>query len=204
MSKLTYIKQRIKYISEKQNIKKEFFFNSIGMTSANFRGEKLYRPINSKAIETILSIYPEINLHWLVTGQGEMYVKDIEVNLSDELEHNYQSAKKLFKLRTDKAESNQEIPLYDIEASAGLVSLFNDSKKTEIVDTLKIPNLPKCDGAVFVTGDSMYPLLKSGDIVAYKQIFDFESDIYWGEMYLISIDMAGEEYTSVKYIQKSE
>ena len=47
------------------------------------------------------------------------------------------------------------------------------------------------------------PLLKSGDIVLYKQLGDI-NDIFWGDMYLLSIDIDGEEYITVKYIQKSE
>ena len=69
---------------------------------------------------------------------------------------------------------------------------------------IQIPNLPRCDGAIYITGDSMYPLLKSGDIVLYKQINDIANNIFYGEMYLISIDMEGDEYITVKYIQKSE
>ena len=49
----------------------------------------------------------------------------------------------------------------------------------------------------------MYPLLKSGDIVLYKQLRDI-NDIFWGDMYLLSIDIDGEEYVTVKYIQKSD
>ena len=49
----------------------------------------------------------------------------------------------------------------------------------------------------------MYPLLKSGDIVMYKEINDIANGIFWGEMYLLSIDMGGEEYITVKYIQKA-
>ena len=49
----------------------------------------------------------------------------------------------------------------------------------------------------------MYPLLKSGDIVLYKQLHDID-DIFWGDMYLLSIDIDGEEYVTVKYIQKSD
>ena len=71
------------------------------------------------------------------------------------------------------------------------------------VNYIHIPNLPKCDGAIYVSGDSMYPLLKSGDIVLYKQLHNIE-DIFWGDMYLLSIDLDGEEYIVVKYIQKSE
>lgn len=109
-----------------------------------------------------------------------------------------------FSLFTDHNLENQNIPLYNIEAAAGLVPLFNDTTSQKPVDFITIPNLPKCDGAIHVTGDSMYPLLKSGDMVLYKQINDIASNIFWGEMYLISIDMDGEEYVTVKYIQKSE
>ena len=70
------------------------------------------------------------------------------------------------------------------------------------IDFIHIPNLPKCDGAIYVVGDSMYPLLKSGDIVLYKQLNDL-NDIFWGDMYLLSIDIDGEEYITVKYVQKS-
>ena len=109
-----------------------------------------------------------------------------------------------FGLRTDHLRESQHIPLYDIEAVAGLIPLFNDTVKQIPVGEIQIPNLPRCDGAIYITGDSMYPLLKSGDIVLYKQVNDFENCIFWGEMYLISIDMEGEEYVTVKYIQKSD
>jgi len=108
-----------------------------------------------------------------------------------------------FTLRSDRIIEEQHVPLYSIEAAAGLIPLFYNGKP-ETKDYIQIPHLPKCDGAVYVTGDSMYPLLKSGDIVLYKAIKDFQNGIFWGEMYLISIDIDGEEYISVKYIQKSQ
>ena len=97
----------------------------------------------------------------------------------------------------------QSVPLYSIEATAGLVPLFEQQSAHTPVNYIHIPNLPKCDGALYVAGDSMYPLLKSGDIVLYKQMNDW-SNIFWGDMYLLSIDLQGEEYITVKYIQKSE
>lgn len=109
-----------------------------------------------------------------------------------------------FKLRTDFNIETQSVPLYNIDVSAGLVPLFKDTESYKPLDFITIPNLPKCDGAVYVTGDSMYPLLKSGDIVLYKKINDFLPNIFWGEMYLISIDLEGEEYVTVKYIQRSD
>ena len=67
---------------------------------------------------------------------------------------------------------------------------------------IKIPNVPVCDGAVYVTGDSMYPLLKSGDIVGYKIINSFDFIIY-GEMYLVAFRMDGDDYLAVKYVNRS-
>jgi phage repressor protein C with HTH and peptisase S24 domain len=83
------------------------------------------------------------------------------------------------------------------------VPLFEDNASNKPSNYIHIPNLPKCDGAIYVAGDSMYPLLKSGDIVLYKQLND-PSNIFWGDMYLLSLDLEGEEYITVKYIQKSD
>ena len=130
-----------------------------------------------------------INPDWLDTGHGEMF------NAKPDLTS--------YRLRTDNTLPMQSVPLYSIEGTAGLVPLFNDRENNKPVNYIHIPNLPKCDGAIYVSGDSMYPLLKSGDIVLYKQLHNIE-DIFWGDMYLLSIDLEGEEYIVVKYIQKSE
>ena len=108
-----------------------------------------------------------------------------------------------YRHRTDSSLPLQSVPLYSIEGTAGLVPLFTDQAHSKPLNFIHIPNLPKCDGALYVRGDSMYPLLKSGDIVLYKQLNDI-NDIFWGDMYLLSIDIDGEEYVTVKYIQKSE
>lgn len=109
-----------------------------------------------------------------------------------------------FPLRTDRLVERQVIPIYDMEAVAGLVPLFTDQYSQQAIEVMETTLIPKCDGGLRIVGDSMYPLLKSGDIVFYKQINDVLNNIVWGEMYLISFDIEGEEYVSVKYLQKSE
>ena len=130
-----------------------------------------------------------VNPDWLDTGKGNMFNAEPDLTA--------------FRLRSDNSLPMQSVPLYSIEGTAGLVPLFNDSTSNKPINFIHIPNLPKCDGAIYVSGDSMYPLLKSGDIVLYKQLHNIE-DIFWGDMYLLSIDLEGEEYIVVKYIQKSE
>lgn len=130
-----------------------------------------------------------VNPDFLETGRGQMF------NAEPDLQ--------AYRHRTDNSLPLQSVPLYSVEGTAGLVPLFTDSSSNKPVNYIHIPNLPKCDGAIYVAGDSMYPLLKSGDIVLYKQLSDL-GDIFWGDMYLLSIEIDGEEYITVKYIQKAD
>ena len=130
-----------------------------------------------------------LNPEWIDSGEGKMF--NAEPDLTT------------FTLRTDKSLPLQSVPLYSIEGTAGLVPLFAENSEVKPINHIHIPNLPKCDGAIYIVGDSMYPLLKSGDIVLYKQLSDVR-DVFWGDMYLLSIDIDGEEYITVKYVQKSD
>lgn len=150
-----------------------------------------------KPVQKIVQEFKQINANWLLTGDGSMFLEQ-----NEGLQLNEPTA--VYKLRTDYNVADQRIPLYNLEASAGLVELFQNHNDAQPIDTIHIPNLPKCDGAVYVTGDSMYPLLKSGDIIAYKEVSLSIDSIFFGEMYLISIDLDGEEFISVKFIQRSD
>ncbi len=131
-----------------------------------------------------------VNPAWMETGKGEMFNADPA--LASSFGHGGEMSMPL-----------QSVPLYSIEATAGLVPLFEQQGQYDPINYIHIPNLPKCDGAIYVVGDSMYPLLKSGDIVLYKQLHDLD-DVFWGDMYLLSIDLDGEEYVTIKYVQRSD
>ena len=93
------------------------------------------------------------------------------------------------------------VPLYDVDASAGLQRLFADGGN--MVGQISIPNMPGADGAMHVTGDSMYPLLKSGDIIAYRILHDLLHFNY-GEIYILQLEHDGDVQIVVKYVKKSE
>lgn len=135
----------------------------------------------------------EISFDWMFNDLGTMKIKK---------EQPLVAATNEFILKTDSRQNLQRIPLYDMEAAASLVKLFDGHEN--IIDYITIPNLPKSDGALHITGDSMYPLLKSGDIVIYKRVNNIEDGIFYGEMYLLSINIDGDDTTVVKYIQKSD
>jgi phage repressor protein C with HTH and peptisase S24 domain len=184
------IKERIIQLIEYKKIPKEEFYIRIGMTSANFRGKAKKTPLNSTAIENILSEIPDVNPEWLLTGNGPMLKNDDEKKTKRIYDENIQM---LFEAEEsyNKLHKDHEINLYDINAAANLQTLF-ESGQQNVIGKLRIPNLPRCDGAIYLRGDSMYPLLKSGDIVIYK-ILNNLSNLIFGEMYLI-----------VKYINESD
>lgn len=187
------VSYRVGEYIEAKGISYYAFENSLGASRGSIsKAVKDGKSIGSNVLEKILATYPDINPGWLLTGEGDMFTND-GPNV------------KTYRLKTDTTVESQQIPLYDLEAVAGLVPIFANSNGQKPVDHISIPHLPKCDGAVYVTGDSMDPLLKSGDIVMYKEVHDIQNGIFWGEMYLLGIDMgAGEEYITVKYVQRSE
>jgi phage repressor protein C with HTH and peptisase S24 domain len=193
--KNTIISERLIQLIEYLGVNPNDFAKKLGYT----RSQAVYDMIGGKSkpsfdfFDKLLnSEYSEkANLEWIISGRGDMVKENID------------GPAQVYKLKTDRLYSGQQIPLYNIEASAGIVTLFKDSNQIKPIDHIQIPNLPKCDGAVYISGDSMYPLLKSGDIVMYRQ-HDISDGIIWGEMYLISYDQSGDDITTVKYIKKSD
>lgn len=191
----TTINQRIKrLIDEKFNGNKRAFAGEVGISPTvveNIVGTRQGKP----SFDVVQKIYAKANirLEWLIAEEGEMEKSSRETPNQVIQEYSF---------KTDRRHPAQQVPLYNIEAAAGLVTLFD--KRQYVEDYISIPNLPKCDGAIYITGDSMYPLLKSGDIVMYREIKDIINSIFWGEMYLLTFDVGGDLYTMVKWLQKSE
>lgn len=182
--------QRLKLIRKTLGLTQEQLAQRLGVGKTALSMIETGKARLSNRNKNILVQEFNVSPEWLETGEGEMFNAD-------------PSLVKAFSLKTDNSLPMQSVPLYSIEGTAGLVPLFADRMSVEPVNFIHIPNLPKCDGAIYVVGDSMYPLLKSGDIVLYKQLQSLD-DVFWGDMYLLSIDINGEEYITVKYLQKSE
>lgn len=181
-NKSSNIKERVLQIAVNKGLSKEKFFESIGMSYGNFKGKSKETPLNSNAIADISTLYPDISLDWLINGNEPMIKSETKI------------------ITPGAPLSNQDVPLYDLRATASVTAIFSGGAKT--LETIHIPNLPKCDGAIYITGDSMFPLLKSGDIVLFKEGHDPDF-ILWGEMYLVYLERDGEEYFAVKYLQRA-
>ncbi|WP_294606577.1 helix-turn-helix domain-containing protein [uncultured Bacteroides sp.] len=153
---------------------------------------------NSIDFPLLLNKLKDVDYNWLLLGKGKptLQLRNYDSGLvSGEVGiiHNP---------KTPNAIKDRSVMLYDITAAANLRTLLAN-KHQYIVGKIQIPSIPMCDGALYISGDSMYPILKSGDIVGFKEISNFNSFIY-GEMYLVSFNVDGDEYLAVKYINRSD
>lgn len=78
-NKITNIKERVLQVAVFYGVSKEKFFQNIGMTYGNFKGKSKETPLNSNAIIDILTIYPDINADWLLSGDGFMFRGEIDL-----------------------------------------------------------------------------------------------------------------------------
>ena len=166
----------------------------LGVSSQILYNWKMRNSYNIKLIYTKCEIF---NYEWLLNGAGPMLKKDIanEANsnlpITEESKYSFQKGKKNY------------LPLYNLDNTGNLKNILTRSLDQKfIIDFIKIPDLADCDGATYVKGNSMAPIIKSGDIIIFKTI-SF-NDIIWGELYLIEFSMDDRSfYILIKYIQKS-
>jgi len=186
-----FIESVEKLLASKSELNKTIVAESLGISKSKF-SEILNGRMNVQIeiVADFCTIY-KVDANWMLSGKknntlsGKISTdKDVDINNLD-IGTNY-----------------IEIPLYDINATAGLRLLF-DNGRQNMIDTIKIPYIKKSDGAISVTGDSMYPLIKSGDIVIYKQIHNLDY-LHYGDMYIVSYQINGDDYVVIKYVQKSE
>lgn len=173
-------------------INKTILAQNLGIGASKFSEILNNRMKAGPEIMAALSLKYNISPDYLLTGEGSMLKESTPVDV----EHT-------FTLRTDRKVEIQDIPLYDMSATAGLMAIFNDNSINP-EDYLRIPNIPPVDGAIYVRGESMVPLLKSGDIIIYKKLELSLDSILWGQIYLLSFIAGGETFTVVKYLQKAD
>lgn len=188
--KISPIKERILIFANTLGISKREFYNKIQVSRGTLESRT---GITEDILAKFIATYPEVSIEWLLTGEGNMLNE-----VKSKIQPNH-----TFALSTDRKVQVQDIPLYDLSATAGIMAIFNDLSITP-EDYLRVPNLPPVDGAIYVRGESMTPLLKSGDIIIYKKLALSLDSILWGQIYLLSFDAGGDTFTVVKYIQKSD
>lgn len=131
-----------------------------------------------------------VNPDWLKTGEGDMFTIPVHKTVS----------------APSPIVSEMTIPAQSIP----LFALGNDIRFNDIIgsrdntgDFIYVPNMPRCDGAIAVSGEGMEPVLHSGDIAIFKVVKD-AANIIWGEIYIVALNIEGSEFIMIRYIKKSD
>ena len=170
------VKERLIEFLEHERVSKAEFGRKIGVSSAYVTS--IRKSIDKDKIKSIALNYPNLNLDWLLYGEGEMLKTD-------------QAAVKEY--------SNGGVPYYAVDFLAGFDLVIND--QTAVPDGfISFPHIRGAQAWVDISGKSMSPLIDPGDVIAIKHVEDWQTNILYGEVYAL----VTEQYRTVKRIRKSD
>ncbi|NDV78532.1 helix-turn-helix transcriptional regulator [Dysgonomonas sp. 511] len=196
MNDRTTQKDRVLQFLETQGVSKNKFYAQTGIANGSLDKKS---GMTGDTIAKIFKVYPNVNLQWLITGEGPMLNSSTVRNAAD-IDMMREQYANIINVDPASIPEARLTPPSDKEMS--FIPLFTYKEFHYCQGYVSIPDLDSCDGAGYIKTDSMYPLIKPGDIVCYKTANNTDA-IHWGEMYVMYLQIDGEEMITLKYINKS-
>ncbi|MFJ7359087.1 helix-turn-helix transcriptional regulator [Pedobacter suwonensis] len=128
----------------------------------------------SNAIKDRLEMKFDVNLTWLEDGIGEPF----------------------FKKRPAVGESKEGVPYFDMSLSDAKEHMVEEQRAEYLVNYLPFND---CTAYLPVYGDSMAPQYAAGEIIAIKEITNYEI-LQWGEAYVVMTDEDSNSLRTIKLI----
>lgn len=147
---------------------------------------KIGDTIRQSKIELISISFPELNTAWLKTGVGDM----ISSGEQDDKEISIQK-------NGMKESARKGALIYDIDATCGMSGRDIGFVDERIIGSIDAPEINPNSKIIFASGDSMMPLIASGDRIVIRKIESWDYFNY-GQVYLIITD----EYRFIKRVRK--
>ncbi|HEY4326146.1 MAG TPA: S24 family peptidase [Mucilaginibacter sp.] len=137
------------------------------------------RPAPEKFVEDFINKFG-LSKRFYETGQGTPYTNSVYMLNEEAATYNRSKPK----MQTTSTLIKQNIPMYNLPASASMVKMYGDDADVKIVGYLNIPGAAINSFALPVHGHSMYPTLENGSWGVVRPINDI-NDIDWGQIYYI-------------------
>jgi len=131
--------------------------------------------------------FPEINLNWLLMGEGSM-LKDDGGSAGGVVSVDNVGGVGNVSISGGVGGWNGNgrlLKLYDAEASGGFGSFEAMIGENKVVGEFVVPSFSAAEWMIYVKGSSMYPKYSSGDIVACRQIRESRF-IQWNKVYVVA------------------
>lgn len=178
------LKDRLLQFIDYTGLEIAVFERSIGLS--NGAVHKMGEGTRNSTIDKISVKYPDLNIVWLKTGVGNML-------LSDE-----RNEKTITVNQTAISPNNRKGALiYDIDATCGLNGRDIEFTDEKVIGSIDAPEINPDSKIIFATGDSMQPLIASGDRVVIRKIESWDYFNY-GQVYLIITN----EYRLIKRVRR--
>lgn len=138
----------------------------------------------------ILSNYLGVSVEWLLTGKEDII--DTKV-------YNEERNEKSISVPQASVSTKQRkgALIYDIDATCGLGGRDIEFTDEKVIGSIDAPEINPDSKIIFATGDSMQPLIASGDRVVIRKIESWDFFNY-GQVYLIITN----EYRLIKRVRR--
>lgn len=166
-------KERLKFYLERKGISNSQFYSDLGIKRGLLDADKLKATIADPIIAKILVIYTDLNIAWLLTGEGSMLRTDEKIDNTPVAHHT--------------EDPNEGIPLLPVDAMAGAFTGEQQVLEYEC-ERYVVPAFKGADFLIPVKGVSMHPRFSSGDIVACKRLSMDNVFFQWNKVYVIDTD----------------
>lgn len=134
------------------------------------------RPIGKRLLKEIAGHY-SLNEEWLLTGEGEMFRPGGQPG--------------------SLPAKQTGVPYFNVDLSARKEGFSVVHDQPEFLVDYRPFN--DCTAYLPVYGDSMFPRFAGGDIIAIKEVTNFDV-IQWGEAYLVIADHTANHLKSIKLL----
>lgn len=160
------IKARLTAYLRYKGINKSEFGRIIGVSNAYI--SSIRKSIQPDKAEKIASSFPDLNIAWLMTGEGEMVKSNTGQDFDDKPQEDVHGT---------------VVPLLPILAHGGRLTDFECSISRYECEKVVSP-IDGVDLAITISGDSMAPEYPSGSSVLIKKVNE-KAFIEWGKVYVL-------------------
>ncbi|MBQ5408692.1 MAG: LexA family transcriptional regulator [Muribaculaceae bacterium] len=187
------VAKRIKFLMKELNYRQVDFAQKIDVDTSNLSKYLNGRLAMSDALINKIVVNLGVSKQWLETGEDLPFAKQQPQQLITMPESRIVT-------EPTKALVKKGTPVYDIDVTAGYqpqARMFTDD---QIIGFVDLPDMTSTNCRIVrVSGDSMSPVIRSGDYIAVRELSNLRQ-IFWGQIYVVILD----DYRLVKYVRRHD